>query len=336
MVEGNAELTPARLIGHFDPALVLSKGYVPEIFEDGPLLEAMRTGGLLYVEELNRIPEETLNVLLTAMSELEITVPRLGRVAAAPGFALVAAMNPFDAVGTARVSGALYDRTCRISMDYQSAEAEQQIVDLRSRVDPVWRARVVDAGAQHPRRTPTSGSARRCAEPSTSPASPSSSARLRGVPTDDWHVGLAAAKASLSGRIRLHDGCDRTPEQVVTELYVAVFGAEPRDDELRRRTPRGDAGGTLSPPPRGGQPSSTQQRPSRGSASPRRARPVGPSSAKNPTVRRAVPRGRRARPRRPRRRAGRRPRRHADAARRDVATRPTRSCAPPYDGWRRG
>ena len=68
MVEGNAELTPARLIGHFDPALVLNKGYVPEIFEDGPLLDAMRTGALLYIEELNRIPEETINVLLTAMS----------------------------------------------------------------------------------------------------------------------------------------------------------------------------------------------------------------------------------------------------------------------------
>ena len=54
--------------------------------------------------------------------------------------------------------------------------------------------------------------------------------RLRGTTTDDWHVGLAAAKASLSGRIRLQDGCDRTPEQVVTELYVAVFGAEPSED----------------------------------------------------------------------------------------------------------
>ena len=40
----------------------------------------MREGGLLYVEELNRVPEETLNVLLTVMSEREITVPRLGRV----------------------------------------------------------------------------------------------------------------------------------------------------------------------------------------------------------------------------------------------------------------
>jgi MoxR-like ATPase len=47
------------------------------------------------------------------------------------------------------------------------------------------------------------------------------------VPTDDWYVGLAAAKASLSGRIRLHDGCGRTPEEIVTELYVGVFGSEP-------------------------------------------------------------------------------------------------------------
>lgn len=57
LVEGNAELTPARLVGHFDPALVLSRGYHPEVFVDGPLLTAMREGGLLYVEELNRVPE---------------------------------------------------------------------------------------------------------------------------------------------------------------------------------------------------------------------------------------------------------------------------------------
>ncbi len=231
MVEGNAELTPARLIGHFDPALVLSKGYVTEIFEDGPLLEAMRTGGLLYVEELNRIPEETLNVLLTAMSELEITVPRLGRVAAAPGFALVAAMNPFDAVGTARVSGALYDRTCRLSMDYQSAAAEERIVGLRADgLDERWRARVVDLV----RRTRDHadvrfGSSVRGAIDIARLAV--ELGRLRDAPTDDWHVGLAAAKAALSGRIRLHDGAGRTPEQVVTELYVAVFGAEPAADE---------------------------------------------------------------------------------------------------------
>ena len=230
MVEGNAELTPARLIGHFDPALVLSKGYVPEIFADGPLLDAMRTGGLLYVEELNRIPEETINVLLAAMSEREIRVPRLGRVAAEPGFGLVAAMNPFDAVGTARVSSALYDRTCRISMDYQSAEAEQRIVGLRSCVDPGWRAQVVTlvrSTREHP--DIRFGSSVRGAIDICRLAV--ELARIRRTSTDDWHVGLDAAKASLSGRIRLHDACDRTREQVVTDLYVAVFGPEPAGDD---------------------------------------------------------------------------------------------------------
>jgi len=58
-VEGNAELTPARLVGHHDPALVLQAGYRNEAFVEGPLLRAMREGHLLYVEELNRVPEET-------------------------------------------------------------------------------------------------------------------------------------------------------------------------------------------------------------------------------------------------------------------------------------
>src|SRR6201999_2858172 len=50
-VEGNAELTPARLVGHHDPALVLEGGYRPEAFIDGPLVRALRDGSLLYLEE---------------------------------------------------------------------------------------------------------------------------------------------------------------------------------------------------------------------------------------------------------------------------------------------
>ena len=146
LVEGNAELTPARLVGHFDPAQVLGQGYVPDVFVDGPLVSALRQGGLLYVEEINRVPEETLNVLITVMSEAELSVPRLGVVRAEPGFRLVAAMNPFDTVGTERISSAIYDRTCRISMDYQSAATEADIVALRSpgTGTPEWRAQVVD------------------------------------------------------------------------------------------------------------------------------------------------------------------------------------------------
>jgi magnesium chelatase subunit D len=88
-VEGNAELTPARLVGQYDPAQVLAQGYVPGSFLDGPLLTAMRGGALLYLEEFNRIPEETLNVLITVLAEGEIAVPRLGLVRASPAFRLI-------------------------------------------------------------------------------------------------------------------------------------------------------------------------------------------------------------------------------------------------------
>ena len=124
--EGNAELTPARLIGQYDPAQVLAEGYVAASFTDGPLLAAMRSGALLYLEEFNRVPEETLNVLITVLTEGEIAVPRLGTVRASGGFRLVAAMNPFDAIGTARVSHAIADRICRVVLGYQDAAAERR------------------------------------------------------------------------------------------------------------------------------------------------------------------------------------------------------------------
>ncbi len=143
-VEGNAELTPARLAGQFDPSRVLEDGYVPDVFVDGPLVEALRNGSLLDVEELNRVPEETVNLLITVMSEGELTLPRLGTIAASEGFRLVAAMNPFDNIGTARVSGAVYDRMCRIAMGYQSLDNESDIVVRNTSADDrVLRRRAV-------------------------------------------------------------------------------------------------------------------------------------------------------------------------------------------------
>lgn len=153
VVEGNAELTPARLVGYHDPGRVLREGYLPDVFVRGPLLEAMVDGSVLYVEELNRVPEETLNVLLGVLSEGSVHVVRHGRVDAAPTFRLVAAMNPFDAVGTGRISPALYDRTCRVALDYQSEEEELAVVSARSPGHPeLARAavRAVRATRSHP------------------------------------------------------------------------------------------------------------------------------------------------------------------------------------------
>lgn len=230
-VEGNAELTPARLVGHFDPAQVLERGYSPETFVDGALAEALRTGALLYVEEINRIPEETLNVLITVMSEGELHVPRLGRIVAAPGFRLVAAMNPFDAVGTARISSAVYDRVCRIAMGYQSAGDETAVVTLRGpEVDEQWRAKVVSLvrrTREHPD-VHVGSSVRGAIDMVRITAA---LAGRRGRDVTDWRSGLDSALVALSGRIRLVESGTRTAEDVVRELYRAEFGEEPSSED---------------------------------------------------------------------------------------------------------
>ena len=71
-------------------------------------------------------------MLLGVLSERRMQVPRYGEVLAAPTFRMVAAMNPFDAVGTGRVTPALYDRTCRLAVGYQDETEEREIVSLRS------------------------------------------------------------------------------------------------------------------------------------------------------------------------------------------------------------
>ncbi|MCB0995131.1 MAG: MoxR family ATPase [Acidimicrobiales bacterium] len=236
-VEGNAELTPARLVGSHDPALVLERGYTPETFVDGPLVRAMREGGLLYLEELNRIPEETLNVLVTAMAEREIHVPRLGRVAAEPGFVVVAAMNPFDAVGTARVSAAVYDRTNRVAMPYQ-VEADETDIVARALVAHHLDARPLIAPAVALVRSTRNhddirvGASVRGAIDLVLLAG--ELAELRSRPATDRGVTLDAALAALTGRIRLHEGTERSPEQVVETLWSRFFAtletAPPDDD----------------------------------------------------------------------------------------------------------
>ncbi len=233
-VEGNAELTPARLVGHFDPAQVLETGYVEEVWVDGPLARALREGSLLYLEEINRIPEETLNLLVTVMSEAELTVPRLGRIDAHPTFRLVAAMNPFDAVGTARISGAIYDRVCRISMDYQSEADEVAIARSQGpeedpfAEDPDYVRKIVQlvrATRAHPEIRV--GSSVRGAVDLLLLAE--QLATLRTTASTDPTVGLDAALTALSGRIRLHDSASSSPEEIITALWHQIM--EPDDDD---------------------------------------------------------------------------------------------------------
>ena len=245
-VEGNAELTPARLAGQFDPARVLDEGYDPDVFVDGPLVEALRAGSLLYVEELNRVPEETVNLLITVMSEGELHLPRVGRVQAADGFRLVAAMNPFDNVGTARVAGAVYDRICRITMGYQAEADEGDIVLARTGDGDttVHRRAVAVTRATRDHPDLRVGSSVRGAIDLVEVAH--RLARLRSTSVTNPEVGLDAALVALSGRIRVHEGSDRSAEDIVRELWDAVLAAEAPDADdttPKARAPTGAAAG---------------------------------------------------------------------------------------------
>jgi MoxR-like ATPase len=244
-VEGNADLTPAKLIGHHNPARVLREDYSADNFVDGPLLEAMRSGGFLYIEEFNRAPEDTLNTLLTAMAERQIAVPRADTVVAKPTFRVIASMNPYDNVGTTRLSTSVHDRMCRLAISYQGAAAERGIVTLRAPLPdmpPALRDRLIADAVAVTRATREhedirQGSSVRGAIDLTLVAG--QLLELADLTRDSAGAGAAepaylpgerypdivfdAMVVALSGRIFLDETVDATPEAVLRQIWEDHF-----------------------------------------------------------------------------------------------------------------
>jgi len=127
-VDGDDRYSESKLTGWFDPPLVLKQGYTDETFFAGPLVQAMRDGAVLFINELNRMPETVQNVLLPALDERLLMVPRIGMVQAAPGFQVIATQNPVEYIATGHLSEALRDRFEHVALEYQSAAEEVAIV----------------------------------------------------------------------------------------------------------------------------------------------------------------------------------------------------------------
>ncbi len=236
-VEGNADLTPAKLVGHHSPARVLKEDYTPENFVYGPLPLAMRDGGLLYLEEFNRIPEDTLNTLITAMAERELTVPRTGLIEAADGFRVIAAMNPFDNIGTGRLSGAVVDRLCRVRMTYQPEAEERDIVSLRTGSNDGWLLRLAVRAVRRTREHPEirMGASVRAAIDFVLVAEQLATLRavmLRSARTDTSarRTLVAAAQTALSIKIVVPESSRRTPDELIEEVVLAALADLPDDD----------------------------------------------------------------------------------------------------------
>jgi len=214
LVEGSADLTPQKLVGTFNPAKVVAEGFKPEFFEPGPLVQAMQSGGLLYIEEFNRMPEEAMNALIRAAEDREIAVPRLGVIRARESFRIVCAMNPYDDVGTSRVSRALLDRFVMLRVDYQSREEEIEIVLHRTGSRTRWLVELAVDAARATRRHPAvrMGASVRGAIDMVLIAE-----QLAGGKPPTFDDLKLAAVMALSPKIWLKDA-SRKPEDIVEEV----------------------------------------------------------------------------------------------------------------------
>lgn len=231
ILEGNADLTPSKLIGSFDPAMVLEHGIKPEYFVKGPLFQAMEDGGILYIDEFNRMASDASNTLIRAIEEGELVVPRYGLVVAHSNFRVVLAQNPFDDVGVGKISRALLDRVIRIKLEYQTALEEQFIVEheLNGHADPKLVRIAVElcrTTRLHPE-IKQGASVRGAIDfallvPSLATISESRSS---------YDVLRDAACAALSGKIWLDPSTEKTAEKLIEDMLTQVLSANVVDLE---------------------------------------------------------------------------------------------------------
>jgi MoxR-like ATPase len=219
MVEGNIDLTPAKLVGHFNPSKVMADNYQPEYFEKGPLTLAMEEGGILYIEEFNRMPADVSNVLITPMEEGEMYIPRYGRVRAVRPFTVIAAQNPYDDVGTVRVSRAFMDRICLIRMDYQSEEEENEIVRVRTGFEKPDVVAMAVAMIRKTREHPDIklGASVRAAIDLVDIYA--SLQRMADQPNKNF---LLAARMSMANKIWLSEMTGRSPHEIIEDIWSGL------------------------------------------------------------------------------------------------------------------
>ena len=126
-------MTPSRLIGAFDPALVVRRGRTVESFEPGSLMRAMIEGGLFVAHELNRATEFCQNSLIAPLEERHYHLYPFGMVKAHENFGFIATQNPVETSGTYRLSRVLVDRIgCWIRMTYPDKETEIEILKVNA------------------------------------------------------------------------------------------------------------------------------------------------------------------------------------------------------------
>lgn len=227
VLEGNADLTPAKLVGNFDPSLVLEHGMKPEFFIKGPLFTAMEEGGILYIDEFNRMASDASNTLIRAIEENEIIIPRYGIIKAHPNFRAILAQNPFDDVGVGRISRALFDRLIRVRMEYQSYDEELKIVF--SEIDGIevnhLPNNLVSIAVELSRTTRSHPQIKQGASIRGAIDIVKLFNSLKDISTNrsSYEILRDSCYASLSGKIWLDPSSEKKPEEIIEDLLFEIL-----------------------------------------------------------------------------------------------------------------
>ena len=112
VVQGSTGVTEDHVRYGWNYALLIAEGPSGRALVPSPVLEAMRLGRIVRIEELTRCPPEIQDVLISILSEKVMAIPELGETAsvyAAPGFSIIGTANLRDR-GVHEMSSALKRR----------------------------------------------------------------------------------------------------------------------------------------------------------------------------------------------------------------------------------
>jgi MoxR-like ATPase len=216
-IDGDERYTSAKLVGWFDPPVVLKDGYNRDTFIPGPLVETMESGGILFINELNRMPEATQNTLLPIMDESRLHVPKLGTINAKNGFRIIATQNPEASVGVTPLGEALRDRYVWLYLNYHTEAEEREIVKTNTGIKD---ENVINIAVAITRATRDYTDIRRGASVRGALDIASLYTKIPGEGNFIWEQ---AAIMSLVPKIELHDNTQKSPVEVVKTLVKAVL-----------------------------------------------------------------------------------------------------------------
>ncbi len=126
-IQGSPDLTAEDLLGDIDPSMAFQYGcHDWRAFTPGKLLKGNR--GIIFFDELNRIPEKLQNALLQVLEERTATIGPYD-VDYDARFLMLATMNPREHAGVEELSDVLLDRFDVVTMSYpETAAMEKEIL----------------------------------------------------------------------------------------------------------------------------------------------------------------------------------------------------------------